>query len=216
MSRRIQSAPWLRAVDDNSASTAEARPLTDEELIEAVVSGDTRAASAIHDRLIDVIDHSLFRVLGRRDDDHDDLVQNCFEQVLRTLTGRAFAGNCSLRTWAGRITTNVALNTLRSRIRERKVFSRGLDSHELEACAPIDSRDRTYARLELDKVRQVLAQMRTTKSEVLILHDVHGYNLNEIAVMLDVTVAAAQSRLVRGRTEFKKRLASMDSSRRWS
>lgn len=212
MSRPNKPTPWLRAVQPNGKRGD--RPPTDEELIEAVVNGDTRAAGAIHDRLIDVIDHSLFRVLGRRDDDHDDLVQNCFEQVLRTLTGRAFAGNCSLRTWAGRITTNVALNTLRSRIRERRVFSRGVEPNEYEVAAPIDATGRTHARLELDRVRQVLAEMRDTRSEVLILHDVHGYNLNEIAVMLNVTVAAAQSRLVRGRTDFKNRLGALESQRR--
>lgn len=211
-SRQKKPTPWLRAVEkDSSAPT---RPLSDEDLIEAVVNGDTRAAGAIHDRLIDVIDHSLFRVLGRRDDDHDDLVQNCFEQVLRTLTGRAFAGNCSLRTWAGRITTNVALNTLRSRIRERRVFARGSDSNEADVAAPIDSTNRTHARLELDRVRCVLAEMRASRSEVLILHDVHGYNLNEIAVMLNLTVAAAQSRLVRGRSDFRERLTALDSPRR--
>jgi RNA polymerase sigma-70 factor (ECF subfamily) len=104
----------------------------------------------------------------------------------------------------------VALNTLRSRIRERKVFYRGAESTEFDASAPVDQTSRTHARLELDRVRRVLSRMKTTKSEVLILHDVHGYNLNEIALMLNVTVAAAQSRLVRGRSEFRSRLNALE------
>ena len=80
----------------------------------------------------------------------------------------------------------------------------------------MDATSRTHARLELDRVRHILANMRVSRSEVLILHDVHGYSLNEIAVMLNLTVAAAQSRLVRGRTEFKNRLDSSETSRRTS
>jgi len=211
MSRLAKYTPWLRAVKAGS-SVAPGPTLTDAELIEGVVQGNAEIAGAFHDRLVDVIDHTLFRVLGRRDSDHEDLIQNCFEQVLRTLIARSFAGDCSLRTWAGRITTHVALNTLRSRTRERKVFFRS-DDPEYEAPSPSDTTSRTHAVLDLDRARRVLAKMRPSKSEVLILHDVHGYNLNEIASMLDLSVAAAQSRLVRGRSEFRNRLAALESRR---
>ena len=209
MSRLAKKPPWLRALTSEHSAPSERRALTDTELIEGVVQGNTEVAGAFHDRLVDVIDHTLFRVLGRRDSDHEDLIQNCFEQVLRTLISRSFAGECSLRTWAGRITTHVALNTLRSRTRERKVFYKG-EEVDAEAPAPGDPTSRTHALLDLDRARRVLSRMRPTKSEVLILHDVHGYNLGEIAAMLDVSVAAAQSRLVRGRTEFRNRLAALE------
>lgn len=205
----VKNRRWLRAVESGGIPAESARTLSDPELIEGIVQGNTQVSGAFHDRLIDVIDHTLFRVLGRRDSDHEDLIQVCFEQVLRTLISRSFAGDCSLRTWAGRITTHVALNTLRSRMRERKVFHKGED-HEYDAPSPGDSTLRTHAVIDLDRARRVLSKMRSSKSEVLILHDVHGYNLNEIASMLDLSVAATQSRLVRGRTEFRTKLAALD------
>ena len=215
MSRLAKNAPWLRAVKSEPTSDHPRQAWTDAELIEGVVQGDSNVAGPFHDRLVDVIDHTLFRVLGRRDSDHDDLIQICFEQVLRTLISRSFAGDCSLRTWAGRITTHVALNTLRSRTRERKVFYRGGDT-EVDAPEAGDSTSRTHAALDLDRARRVLSKMRRTKSEVLVLHDVHGYNLSEIGAMLDISVAAAQSRLVRGRSEFRSRLNALEGKPRGS
>lgn len=198
--------PWLRAVPTDEAEAQASKPhgLTDEELIDAIVQGDARIAGQIHDRLIRVIDHTLYRVFGRREHDHDDLIQTCFEQVLRTLTDRTFAGNCSLRTWAGRITTHVALNALRSRQRERKVIQH---SDAPPESGPLSARQGSAeATVELDRVRRELSRMKPSRAEVLVLHDVHGYHLSEIASMLDVSVSAAQSRLVRGRRELHERL----------
>lgn len=210
MAPLVKNRRWLRAVESDGASVDTKRTRTDADLIEGVVKGDPEVAGAFHDRLIDVIDHTLFRVLGRRDNDHEDLIQVCFEQVLRTLISRSFAGDCSLRTWAGRITTHVALNTLRSRMRERKVFHKS-DDHEYDAPSPGDATLRTHAVLDLDRARRVLSKMRRSKSEVLVLHDVHGYNLNEIAAMLELSVAATQSRLVRSRSEFRSKLAALET-----
>ena len=57
-----------------------------------------------------MIDRSLFRVFGRRETDHDDLVQTVFEQVVLTLARGSYARGCSLKTWAARIASNVGLN----------------------------------------------------------------------------------------------------------
>ena len=175
-------------------------------MIEAVRSGDHRLARELYERLFLVVDHTLYRVFGRREADHDDLVQAAFEQIVITLSRRSFARACSLKTWASTVTSHVALNALRSRRRERRVMDR---STELRSDLGMDTNDPerdAHARGVLDAVRQELAQMRPERAHAVFLHDVLGHDLAEIAVMGEITVAAAQSRLVRGRKELARRL----------
>ena len=48
--------------------------------------------------------------------------------------------------------------------------------------------------------------MASEKAETVLLHDVFGYELAEIAVLTGASVSAVQSRLVRGRKELHKKL----------
>lgn len=207
MVQKSAERPYLRAVPTN----APAPPLTDAQIIEGVVAGDPGVAKALHDRLVGAVDQALYRVMGGRGPDHDDLVQMSFEQIVRTLTRRSFAGNCSLKTWASRITTHVALNALRSKRRERRVIDRRGEGQE-SVCAgtqEIGPR-RIEARVELERVRRLLGGMNPRRVETLILHDVQGHDLNEIALMLGSSVAAVQSRLVRARKDLQRLLLAED------
>lgn len=181
-------------------------PLSDEELIAAVEQGDDRRAGALYDRLVVVVDHTLYRVFGRREPDHDDLVQAAFEQIVLTLSRQSFARACSLKTWASTVAAHVGFNALRSRTRERNVLDwesvvdseRGPSSGDFERQAA--------ARSQLKQVRELLLEMKPAQAQALFLHDVLGHDLAEIAVMTGTSVAAAQSRLVRGRRELYRRM----------
>ncbi len=196
--------PWLRPVSSRSVGAP-----TDEELIEAVVKGDDRVAAQLYDKLIGVIDRSLYRVFGRRESDHDDLVQTAFEQVVLTLTRGSYAGNCSLKTWAARISVNVGLNALRSRRRERKVLDHNTE-FPTDSPADVDVERHSDARGVLRVVMSELADMNPRRAQAVLLHDIQGYDLGEVAAMTEVSVTAAQSRLVRGRKELLKRLGAHD------
>lgn len=181
---------------------------TDEELIEAFERGDRDVAEQLYDRLIGVVEGTLYRVLGARGVDHDDLVQAAFEQIVMTLARRRFARACSLSAWASTVTAHVALNALRSRRRERGVLDRICDP-EVEtgrAHAKDNVEQQAGAREQLERLRQHLAAMDPAKAATVLLHDVLGHDLAEIAVLTGASVAAAQSRLVRGRRELRRRM----------
>ena len=199
-------ASWLRLVP----GAAEPLPVvSDREIVEAVVSGDMRVAAELYDRLAPTVDRTLYRVFGRRETDHEDLIQSAFEQIVATLARQRFAGACSLTTWASTIATHVGLNALRSRRRERKVVDRSepLEAPPVSARATTGDTERALgSRIELERLRGALALMDPAKAETVFLHDALGHELAEISVMMNVSVAAAQSRLVRGRKELATKL----------
>jgi RNA polymerase sigma-70 factor, ECF subfamily len=181
----------------------------DELLIEGLDRGDRRAAARIYDRLIDVVDSTLYRVLGGRGHDHDDLVQSAFEQIVRSLLRRQFGRGCSLSSWAYSVTMHVALNALRSRVRERALIERGHDVPDAPSSRPEDDVERTVGtREELERLRARLDRIPPENAEALIQHHVLGYPLAEVATMAGVSVRAAQSRVVRGRRELQRRGAA--------
>lgn len=197
-----------------SGSSPSASPLSDERLIEAVESGDHRLAGELYDRLIGVVDHTLYRVFGRREPDHEDLVQAAFEQIVLTLSRQSFARACSLKTWASTVTSHVGFNALRSRRRERAVLDRQIEAEPESAASTADTERQALARAELERMRDQLVAMKSEHAHTVFLHDVLGHELAEIALMTDVSVAAAQSRLVRGRKELYRRMGVENSGRR--
>ena len=205
--KRSGSGATLRLVRGGRRSEAPEGP-SDDELCEAVARGDRQTSELLYNRLIGVVDGTLCRIVGRREDDHDDLVQSTFEQILLSLTRRRFAGRCSLASWAARIATNVGLNAIRSRRRQRKLVDRRRDAHEAAdlGAGTATAEPQLAARHDLERVRIQLAAMDERKATAVLLHDAFGHDLGEVATLTGVSVSAAQSRLVRGRRELHRRL----------
>jgi RNA polymerase sigma-70 factor (ECF subfamily) len=213
-SHRVAKAErWLRLAPPPSSGSKSQRPLDDEALIEAVVRGDTQRAGELHDRLISAIEPALYRVLGRRERDHDDLVQATFEQIVMTLMLGRFARGCSLSTWASAVAAHVAFNALRARRRARRVFDPVENAADAAEATMVGDAERDVSvRDQIRAAQAHLTAMSQDRAMVLVLHDVLGHDLAEIATMLDVSVSAAQSRLVRARRDFRERIRTEDPS----
>jgi len=211
---RVVTDAEARELGATAGPSPERTTVSDERLIEAVESGDHRLAGELYDRLIGVVDHTLYRVFGRREPDHEDLVQAAFEQIVLTLSRQSFARACSLKTWASTVTSHVGFNALRSRRRERAVLDRQVEAEPESAASAADIERQAVARAELERIREHLVSMKSEHAHTVFLHDVLGHELAEIALMTDVSIAAAQSRLVRGRKELYRRMGVEHSGRR--
>jgi RNA polymerase sigma-70 factor (ECF subfamily) len=208
--------PVLRAIAGGSSRAGGLAPAyTDEELFEGIARGDELIAAELYRRLLPAVEATLFRVLGRREPEHEDLVQSSFEQIIVTLSERRYAQACSLKTWASTITAHVALKALRSRYRQRRVFNTAVEPSELTERASNDEdveRNVGLAR-ELERLRGLLSEISPDQAEAVVLHDLMGHALAEIATITGVSIAAAQSRLVRGRKELQARLSKATDTR---
>lgn len=142
------------------------------------------------------MDRAILRVFGRREQDHRDVLQSAFVELVRSLG--SYRGDCSLACWAARIAAHVSFNVLRSRKRSRAVFSP--DSAGPEPAA------RWVDPSIGARVRAALAELPADKAEIVLLFDLLGHDIAEIAAMLGLTEAAAQSRLVRARRSRRERL----------
>jgi RNA polymerase sigma-70 factor (ECF subfamily) len=176
--------------------------LGDAEICTALADGAAWAADALYDRVVDVVEAVLFRLLGA-DADRDDLIQQAIERVVSSVVSGRFARGCSLRSWATLLAQHVAVDALRARARERKLFDRRVPYQTLELVEAHTATPEhlTETRRRVALLQSALGRMNRERSEAVVLHDLLGHDLAEIARLTGVSVAAAQSRLVRGRRE---------------
>ncbi len=206
----------LRAVEGGASPARSSEPaLGDGELLDGIVRGDERVAAELYRNLLPAVETSLLRVFGRREADHEDLVQVVFEQIILTLSRRSYAQACSLKTWASSIAARVALKALRSRYRQRRVF----DLHAEPDAVSLQRSDHDVehivaSRQSVQRLREALASLAPPKAEAVLLHDVLGHGLLEIAAMTGTSVSAAQTRLSRGRRELATRLGLANEDER--
>ena len=179
------------------AGTPAARAFDDHALIAGARSGDSAVASALCNRLWPQVDRTIRKLLGRRDTDHEDLSQLALFEIVRTID--RYRGDCSLDTWAQTVTAHVVFKYIRRRRTERRIFADALAEEDMPA-APVASERRSLTRDILARVADHLEKMNEGRAWTFVMHELMGYELKEIAEMTNVSLAAAQSRLARGRS----------------
>ena len=140
--------------------------------------------------------------------------QMALERVITSIVQGRFSNGCSLRSWATLVTQHLAIDTMRARTRDRKLFDRSTGHQALELVA---EEGRTPERLaetrrRVERLLGALVAVNRTRAEAVVLHDIMGHDLAEIATLTGVTVAAAQSRLVRGRRDVLDFIARKEKS----
>ncbi len=207
--RKGRSKLWL-AVSNRGPQpapvhrTAPEPALDDAQLLRAVHRGDASAAGALHDRARPIVDRTIARLLGYADRDRDDVAQVALVEIVLGI--ERFRGDCPLDAWCSKVTAHVIYKHLRRRQTERGIFS-ALDD-DAEPASSYQPARAAVARSVVGRVRTHLEALEPQKAWAFVLHDVCGYDLREIAEIMDSTVAAAQTRLSRGRRELHERIAS--------
>lgn len=181
------------------------RAVEDAQIVAAMERGELSAARQFHARVEKSIFRTVAKVLGRADHEFEDVVQLSLERVVLSISKNQYGGRCNLATWAAVIASRVAIDHLRRRRHERRLFwfRKEDDDSPLDVPAQDMSRPDHQHDVEskLKVLRHSLGKISPEKAETVVLFEVMGHDLPEIASLTGVSLAAAQSRLVRGRKE---------------
>ncbi|HEV8685951.1 MAG TPA: sigma-70 family RNA polymerase sigma factor [Gaiellaceae bacterium] len=167
------------------------------ELVDRAAAGDVAAFN----ELVRTYERRVASVLYRLLDDRRDVeeaTQDVFVQAWRNL--HRYRGDAQLFTWLYRIAVNEAL----MRRRRKRPEARELDEH---VAAPPDPEPGLRELL----VRELEALPFENRSAV-VLRDVEGLTNEEVAEALGISVAAAKSRIHRGRMRIRAALARWEGA----
>ncbi|WP_405428766.1 RNA polymerase sigma factor SigM [Micromonospora sp. NBC_00617] len=170
---------------------------TDLELLRAHVAGDRDAFAVLFHRHRDRLWAVALRTLGDREEAADAL-QDALLSAHRA-AGR-FRGDSAVTTWLHRIVVNACLDRIRRRQTHPTVplpdgnrSGDGSGTGGVEPAAPAQDHDTALA------VRAALAALPLEQRAALVLVDLQGYPVAEVARILGVAEGTVKSRCARGR-----------------
>ena len=175
---------------------------TDAELLQAHVDGDPDAFGVLFARHRDRLWAVAVRTMGNPEDAADGLQDGLIAAYRRAAT---FRGEAAVTTWLHRVVVNACLDRLRAaRVRRTEHLPDDLEEYGDRGSLVSSTTDADPADLavEDERRRAVLAALATLPPEqraALVLVDMEGFPVAEVAEVLDCPVGTVKSRCSRGR-----------------
>jgi RNA polymerase sigma-70 factor (ECF subfamily) len=160
---------------------------SDEQLLEAFLSGDESAFELLIKRHQDRMFALALRMTGDRADALD-ATQDAFISALRN--ARSFKGTAAFSTWLYRIGINSCTDLLRRR-------KRLVPTEEIEPPGAAARVEETVS-LRLD-LTEALGRLTPDHREAVLMHDLGGLPYEDIAALTGVQLGTVKSRISRGR-----------------
>jgi RNA polymerase sigma-70 factor, ECF subfamily len=187
--------PSALAVVRPARRAASASDLADDAiLVEACRRGERRAMEALYHRYKRRVFGLVTRIVGPGES--EEVAQEVFVRIFRGL-GR-FRGDSQLSTWIYRLAVNAALSHVTRRPRHE-----GDD----EALASLPAPEMTDSDPSMSqRLERALAHLPAGYRAVLVLHDIHGLNHEEVAEILGCQVGTSKSQLHKARAKMRELL----------
>jgi RNA polymerase sigma-70 factor (ECF subfamily) len=170
---------------------------TDRELLARHTAGDRDAFAELVRRHRDRLWRVAVRILGDPED-AADAVQDALVSAFRSAAG--YRGEAAVTTWLHRIVVNACLDLARRRT------ARPTAPLADSPAADIPAADTLGERETAAEVLAALRELPTEQAAAIVLVDIEGYPVAEVAEMLDVPTGTVKSRCARGRARLAERL----------
>jgi len=162
----------------------------DQTLVEQCLNGQQQAQQDLYQRYVQAMYNVVVRMVNHSAD-AEDIIQEVFVKVFRNL--HTFQGESTLGAWIKRITVNTTLNFIRKEKRNNEVvLAEGIDIPEI-----IEELD--TAKYSMAQIHHAIKQLPERCRVVLSLYLIEGYQHQEIAEILGVTVSTSKTQYRRGR-----------------
>ena len=187
-------------------------PRDDAVLLEAHVAGDREAFGVLFTRHRDRLWAVALRTTGNPEDAADAL-QDAMVSAFRR--AESFRGDSAVTTWLHRVVVNACLDRLR-RAKVRATDPLPDDLPERVAGPAADPATDPEAHAVADERRRLvlaaLARLPAGQRAALVLVDMEGYAVDEVARILEVPAGTVKSRCARGRARLATMLAELPVS----
>src|ERR1700739_2438456 len=189
------------------APRSDAGELSEAEAIRLAQQGDERAFECIYQLHSQRIYALCFRMMRGNAAEAEELTQESFLQLFRKIG--TFRGESAFSTWLHRLAFNIVLMRLRKRSYQVVSMDEMLDTGENtpglhEYIGGQDQRlSGTVDRMDLERA---LKELPPGYRAVFILHDVQGYEHNEIAAIRGCSLGNSKSQLHKARARLRQLL----------
>ena len=187
-------------------SQSELTALNDADVVRLAQQGDANAFERIYHLHSRKIYNLCLRMTGDRTE-AEDLTQDVFLQVLRKID--TFRGESAFSTWLHRMCVNIVL----MRFRKKSIVQTSLDTimnPEKESDTPPKELGNPDLRLNgvIDRVtlQAAINELPPGYKVMFILHDIEGYNHDEIAEMFGCSAGNSKSQVHKARMRLRELL----------
>jgi RNA polymerase sigma-70 factor, ECF subfamily len=171
---------------------------SDLELVHLSAAGDVAAFESLYRRHNRRVYSLCLRMMGNPAE-AEDVTQDVFVQLFRKIG--SFRGESAFTTWLHRMTVNQVLMRFRKKgIKLEGTTDDGDFSNVVQFGTDRPSRMPVVDRIALDRA---ITQLPPGYRTVFVLHDVEGYEHEEIARRLNCTVGTSKSQLHKARMKLR-------------
>jgi RNA polymerase sigma-70 factor (ECF subfamily) len=182
--------------------------LVSAELVERCKRGDENAWN----ELVRATHRDVYSLCLRILRDPDDAAEATQDAYLKAWRGlRGFRGDAMFTTWLYRVATNAAISKQRKRGRTREHEAGTDDGEEIRIASTVSTEQIVDARLELRAVEAAVARLPGHLRAAVVLRDVYGASIDDIARELGISATAAKVRVHRGRKRVKREVYGDDA-----
>jgi RNA polymerase sigma-70 factor (ECF subfamily) len=175
--------------------------LVPEVLLDRCRMGDEQAWAELVDLTYREVYSLCLRIL-RDPDDAAEAAQEAYVKAWRGLRG--FRGDARFTTWMYRVATNAAITTRRSRQRRWR-HETGTDEEMLvHIPSTASTEESAHARLDLHELERAIGSLPALYRDAVVLRDVYGFSIDELARHLGISETAAKVRVHRGRKRLRE------------